>query len=167
MERDRYDNMAQKQNSSRIDFFLALALIVGALVLAGISWWLPSHFQVPLTADARGTIVDISDAFEGERIAIRLEGNSTRYTLTVEEFSQLPVQPEVGDEVGLTYEMSTYRQLRMLEITGEDGADTVIYEQENPLEKVLYGWQLAAFAAYGIYAVVCVVVYRSKKSKSR
>ena len=159
--------MARTQKNSRLDATLAAALIVGAIVLAAVSWWLPSHFRVPLTADARGTVVRIEDAFEGERVALKLDDNSTRYTLSVEEFAQLPDQPEVGDAVGLTYEMSNYRQIRMLEITGADGTDTVVFEQGNPTEGVLYGCQSLAFAAYGIYAAVVALLYRKKAKAAR
>ncbi len=152
---------------NRADFRLAVALVLGAVVLAAVSWWLPGHFRTPLTADMRGTVEEVREAFDGYRRALCLEGNSVKYTLPTETFYELDPQPQPGDEVGLTYEVTSVRNIRDLKIFYEDGSSVTLYTSEDPVAKQLFFWQALAFAVYGAYAAVCAAVYRVKTKKKK
>ena len=97
------------------DHLLAAALMIGALVLAVMSWYIPLFFA-PMTADMRGIVETVEPAYENTRMAIRLEGNSTRYTIMLEDYATLTQTPQVGDEVGIKYDITSDRLIRMLEI---------------------------------------------------
>ena len=60
--------MAQKTTSSRRDFLLAAALVLGAAVLAAVSFWLPRHFPAPMTADIYGTVEAEQESYAGTRM---------------------------------------------------------------------------------------------------
>ena len=153
--------------NNRADFHLAMGLIAGALVLAVISWWLPGHFRTPLTADMRGTVERVQEAFDGYRLALCLEDNSVKYTLPTETFLAMEPQPQPGDEGGLTYEVTSVRDIRDLKIFYEDGSSVTLYTSEDPVAKQLYFWQAVAFAVYGIYAAFWVGRYTLKKKRNR
>ncbi len=40
-----------------------------------------------MTADMRGIVETVEPAYENTRMAIRLEGNSTRYTIMLEDYA--------------------------------------------------------------------------------
>ena len=117
----------QTFKNTRSDHLLAAALMIGALVLAVVSWQIPNLFFAPMTADMRGIVETVEPAYENTRMAIRLEGNSTRYTIMLEDYATLTQTPQVGDEVGIKYDITSDRLIRMLEIA-ENGEDTVVYE---------------------------------------
>ena len=152
---------------NRIDFILAMALILGSLVLAAVSWWLPGHFRTPMTADMRGTVEEVKEAFGGYRLALCLEGNSVKYTMPTETFQALDPQPQKGDEVGLTYEITSVRDIRELEIFYDDGTFVTLYSREDTVAKQLYFWQTVAFAVFGVYAAVCVGGYCVVKKRRK
>ena len=98
-------------------------------------------------------------------MAIRLEGNSTRYTIMLEDYATLTQTPQVGDEVGIKYDITSDRLIRMLEIA-ENGEDTVVYESVNPVARTRATAQLIAFAVYGAFAAVCIALYLKKGKKA-
>ena len=136
-------------------------LMIGALVLAVVSWQIPNLFFAPMTADMRGIVETVEPAYENTRMAIRLEGNSTRYTIMLEDYATLTQTPQVGDEVGIKYDITSDRLIRMLEIA-ENGEDTVVYESVNPVARTRATAQLIAFAVYGAFAAVCIALYLKK-----
>lgn len=154
--------MTQKTKSSRLDFLLAVALIVGALVLAAVSFWLPRHFLAPMTADIHGTVEEVDEVYAGTRMAIHIEGNDTSYTMLIEDFEALPEQPEVGDFVDIQYMISSERQINVLKVGTRAGDAEVVYHQENYAAQAVRKWQITAFVVYGVYAVICVLLYRKK-----
>ena len=134
----------QTFKNTRSDHLLAAALMIGALVLAVVSWQIPNLFFAPMTADMRGIVETVEPAYENTRMAIRLEGNSTRYTIMLEDYATLTQTPQVGDEVGIKYDITSDRLIRMLEIA-ENGEDTVVYESVNPVARTRATAQLIAF----------------------
>ena len=114
-----------------------------------------------MTADMRGIVETVEPAYENTRMAIRLEGNSTRYTIMLEDYATLTQTPQVGDEVGIKYDITSDRLIRMLEIA-ENGEDTVVYESVNPVARTRATAQLIAFAVYGAFAAVCIALYLKK-----
>lgn len=152
---------------NRADFILAMALILGSLVLAAVSWWLPGHFRTPMTADMRGTVEEVKEAFGGYRLALCLKDNSVKYTLPTETFLAMEPQPEPGDEVGLTYEITSVRDIRDLKIFYDDGTSVTLYTSEDPVTKQLYFWQTVAFAVFGVYATACVGGYLVKTKRRK
>ncbi len=151
----------QTFKNTRSDHLLAAALMIGALVLAVVSWQIPNLFFAPMTADMRGIVETVEPAYENTRMAIRLEGNSTRYTIMLEDYATLTQTPQVGDEVGIKYDITSDRLIRMLEIA-ENGEDTVVYESVNPVARTRATAQLIAFAVYGAFAAVCIALYLKK-----
>ena len=103
----------QTFKNTRSDHLLAAALMIGALVLAVVSWQIPNLFFAPMTADMRGIVETVEPAYENTRMAIRLEGNSTRYTIMLEDYATLTQTPQVGDEVGIKYDITSDRLIRM------------------------------------------------------
>ena len=99
----------QTFKNTRSDHLLAAALMIGALVLAVVSWQIPNLFFAPMTADMRGIVETVEPAYENTRMAIRLEGNSTRYTIMLEDYATLTQTPQVGDEVGIKYDIKIGR----------------------------------------------------------
>lgn len=152
---------------NRADFILAMALILGSLVLAAVSWWLPGHFRTPMTADMRGTVEAVQEAYNGTRRALCLEGNSVRYTLPAETFLAMEPQPEPGDEVGMTYEITSLREIRDLKIFYDNGTSVTLYTSEDPVAKQLYFWQTIAFVVFGVYAAACVGGYLVQKKRRK
>ena len=159
--------MKKTKKKAGADFRLALALVIGALLLAAVSWWLPGHFRTPLTADMTGTVEKIQEAYNGYRLALCLEDNSVKYTLPTETFLAMEPQPQPGDEVGLTYEVTSLRNIRELKVFHDDGTTDTLYTSEDPVAKQLFFWQALAFAVYGAYAALCAVVYRVKTKKKK
>lgn len=154
--------MTQQTKNNRADFLLAVALILGALVLAAVSFWLPRHFPAPMTADIHGTVEEVDEVYAGTRMAIHIEGNATSYTMLIEEYEAMPEKPEVGGFVDIQYDISAERQIRILKV-GDTSADAeVVYQQENPMALEVRKWQITAFVVYGVYALICVLLYRKK-----
>ena len=148
-----------ERKNTRADIILSVALILGAIILAVVSWKLPSHIVAPMTADIRGTVEAVEPAYEETRMAIRLKDNSTRFTMPIGTFETLEQKPEMGDQIGLKYELTSYRDIRMLEIEDENGNDVVIYQSENPATARLQHTQNMAFIVFFVYAAACVVLY--------
>ena len=157
--------MAQKTTSSRRDFLLAAALVLGAAVLAAVSFWLPRHFPAPMTADIYGTVEAVQESYAGTRMSIFIAGNDSSYTLLLEEYEALPVKPEVGGYVDLEYDISAERPIRRLEVGDTRQDAQLVFSRENPLGDTLRTWQLAAFGAYGVYVLVCALIYRRKSTR--
>ena len=154
--------MKKTKKKAGADFRLARALVIGALLLAAVSWWLPGHFRTPLTADMTGTVEKIQEAYNGYRLALCLEDNSVKYTLPTETFLAMEPQPQPGDEVGLTYEVTSLRNIRELKVLHDDGTTDTLYTSEDPVAKQLYFWQTVAFAVYGVFFALCVWRYCKK-----
>lgn len=154
-----------ERKNTRADVIFSAALILGALVLALVSWKLPSLVVAPMTADMRGTVELAEPSYENTRISIKLEDNVTKFTIPIETFEALEVQPEVGDEVRMKYEITSIREIRVLKVADEDGAMVTVYDSENPATARRETLQMLAFAAFGVYAVLCTVVYKVKGRK--
>lgn len=154
-----------KKKNTRADVIFSAALLLGALVLAVFSWKLPSYIVAPMTADIRGTVELAEPSYENTRISIKLEGNVTKFTMPIKTFEALEMQPKVGDKVGMKYEITSIREIRVLKIEDENGADVVTYQSENPATAQRAEWQCIAFAVFGVYAVLCVLLYKRKTRK--
>ena len=157
--------MEQKKEQKRADFILAIALILGALVLAVISLKLPSHIAAPMTADMDGIVEEVYESYEGTRISIKLQNNSVKFTMPIETFEQLDAVPAVGDNIHMKYELTSYREIRMMEIEDENGKEMKIFEQPNPLLEKLNRMQLTAFAVFGVYMVICFLIHAKKRKE--
>ena len=141
----------QTFKNTRSDHLLAAALMIGALVLAVVSWQIPNLFFAPMTADMRGIVETVEPAYEN--------------TIMLEDYATLTQTPQVGDEVGIKYDITSDRLIRMLEIA-ENGEDTVVYESVNPVARTRATAQLSAFAVYGAFAAVCIALYLKKGKKA-
>jgi hypothetical protein len=154
-----------KNTTDRADFILAVALVIGALVLAAFSWWLPSTLNAPMTAQMVGTITDISNVYGNYRVGLTIDDGVSKYTFITEEYEELPVKPEVGEYVALKYEISSMHEVRYLEVRGEDGEKDVLYSTVNPNARVIRNRQLMAFVIFGVYFAVVVGIYLLKTKK--
>ncbi len=157
--------MGQNKEQMRADLIFAIALILGALVLAVISYKLPDYTGAPMTADMDGIIEEVYESYEGTRVSIKLEDNSVKFTLPIETFQRMEILPEVGDAVRMKYELTSYREIRMIVIEEENGKDMKIFEQPNPALERLNRMQLAAFVVFGVYMVLCFVIHGKRTKK--
>ena len=154
----------QNKQLRRLDFFLALALVIGAVVFAAASLWLPKQFEAPMNAKMDGVVDDVAPGYENTRMTIRLEGNAVRYTMMIEDFEALTEKPEIGDEVILKFDITPDRYLRGITLVN-DGAKNAVYQADNPVAVARERGQILLFVLYGIFAVIAVLVYRAKKQK--
>lgn len=159
--------MKQERKNTRADILLAVMLILGSLVLAGFSWWLPSTLQSPMTADMVGAVSGMEDMYDGTRVGFTLDDNTTKFTFVRETYEALPRELEMGDNVVLKYEISSLHEVRYLQVTNDDGSADVLYQAEDPTAKIVRNRQITAFVIYGIYAAVCVGVYLIQTKRRR
>ena len=153
------------KKETKNDLIFAIALVVGAIVLAVVSWVLPSAIETPMDATMRGTVEEVYPSYQDTRVSIKLEGNSVKFTMPIDTFKALENPPEIGDYVRMKYELSQYRDIHLLKIQQADGDYLTVLEAPNPALERLYTYQAIAFALYGLYALICVVIFRKKAKK--
>ncbi len=154
--------MKQKEKQIKADLVLAALLILGSLVLAAFSWWLPNTLQGPMTAKITGTITSIEKAYGSYCMAISLDNYTTQYTFLTETYEALEKKPAIGEAAEIKYDITSMHEVRRLEVRRSDGSKEVLYSNVNPMETVIWQRQAAAFAVYGIFAAVCVGGYLVK-----
>ena len=92
-------------------------------------------------------------------MAICLDDYTTQYTFLSETYDALGTKPAVGEEAVIKYDITSMHEVRRLEVRRSDGSREVLYSDVNPMEQVIFRRQAIAFAAYGIFAAVCVGGY--------
>ena len=153
--------MKQDGKHVRADFLLALALVLGAVILAAISWKLPHMISAPMTSEMRGAVEEIYESYEHTRVSIKLDNNSVKFTVPIETYYAIEEQPEIGDQARIRYDLTSYREIRELKVQQEDGSFVSVYESKNPKLQEFRTKQALAFAGYGIYMVLCFALHRA------
>lgn len=152
--------------NASLDFHFALWLVCGAIVLAIVSWALPTIAHIPMTADMKGKVSEMYESYVGTRVTFALEDNVVKYTIPLDTFESLDTQPKVGDRIILKYEITSLRNIRMLKLVEDDGTEQLLYQEPNPALNRLYRNQWIAFGVYALFVAGCIVVYRLKKKRS-